>query len=235
MRHPVSRRTAVIAAALLAGVSVAAPLRAYDFRLAPNAFGFAPGATREVSGQTSGAFPTSESRVAPDRLADVEVSTAAGDVFRVRSGAGARRPTRLAASGVVRAPAQPGRDSTAVADVVTRYHRALADGDSAAALALLAPDAVILESGGLETRAEYRSHHLPADIGFARALPSVRGAMRVVVEGNAAWAMSTSTTKGEYRSRAIDSASAELMVLTRGPDGRWLIRAIHWSSRPRRP
>ena len=43
-------------------------------------------------------------------------------------------------------------DSAAVAAVLARYDAALASGDSAAALALLAPDAVILESGGMETR-----------------------------------------------------------------------------------
>jgi hypothetical protein len=48
-----------------------------------------------------------------------------------------------------------------------------------------------------------------------------------------AWATSTSTTQGEVRGRAINSAGAELMVLVRGADG-WKISAIHWSSRSRR-
>jgi uncharacterized protein (TIGR02246 family) len=124
-------------------------------------------------------------------------------------------------------------DSAAVAAVVERYHRALAGGDSAAALALLAPDAVILESGSVESRAEYRSHHLTADIEFARAVPNRRGPVRVRVRGDAAWASSTSTTQGQFRGRAINSAGAELMVLTRAADG-WRIAAIHWSSRTRR-
>jgi uncharacterized protein (TIGR02246 family) len=129
---------------------------------------------------------------------------------------------------------QPGPgDSAAVAAVVERYHRALADGDSAAALALLAPDAVILESGGLETRDQYRSHHLPGDIQFARAVRSERANVRVVVQGDVAWVSSTSVTQGSYRERAIDSAGAELMVLARTAEG-WKIRAIHWSSRARR-
>ncbi|HET9452942.1 MAG TPA: hypothetical protein VFO66_01560, partial [Gemmatimonadaceae bacterium] len=69
-------------------------------------------------------------------------------------------------------------DSTDVLDVVARYHRALATSDSAEALRLLAPDAVILESGGAETVAEYRAHHLPADIAFAAAVPSNRTVTR---------------------------------------------------------
>ncbi|MET0397356.1 MAG: nuclear transport factor 2 family protein [Longimicrobiaceae bacterium] len=132
------------------------------------------------------------------------------------------------------APAmRPASDSAAVAATVERYHRSLASGDSAAALALLTTDAVILESGSAESRAEYRSHHLPADIEFARAVPSQRGPLRVKVQGDAAWATSTSTTQGQFRGRAVNSAGAELMVLTRTRDG-WRIAAIHWSSRTRR-
>lgn len=124
-------------------------------------------------------------------------------------------------------------DSAAVAAVVAKYHEALGAGDSTAALALLADDAIILETGGVETRAEYRSHHLPGDISFAKAIKSQRGAVRVRVVGDAAWATSTSTTQGEMNGRTINSAGAELMVLVRTPQG-WKISAIHWSSRQRR-
>jgi len=121
----------------------------------------------------------------------------------------------------------------AVAAAVERYHRGLAAGDSAAALVLLAPDAVVLESGEAETRAEYASHHLPADIEFARAVSRSPGPVRVVVRGDAAWATSTSASRGSFRGRAIDAQGVELMVLSREPGG-WAIRAIHWSSRSRK-
>jgi ketosteroid isomerase-like protein len=45
-----------------------------------------------------------------------------------------------------------------------------------------------------------------------------------------AWATSTSTARGEFRGRPVNSEGAELMVLTRTPEG-WKISAIHWSSR----
>lgn len=125
-------------------------------------------------------------------------------------------------------------DSAAVAQAVTDYHAALARGDSVAALVLLAPDAVILESGGLESREEYRAHHLPGDIRFARAVPSRRGSIRVTVAGDVAWTVTSSETTGTYRDRAINSAGVELMVLSRTPEG-WRIRGIHWSSRSRPP
>jgi ketosteroid isomerase-like protein len=123
-------------------------------------------------------------------------------------------------------------DSAAVAAVIERYHHALATGDSALALTLLADDAVVLESGGIETRDEYRSHHLPADSQFASAVSSKHEAPRVVTRGDVAWASSTSRTRGEFRGRSIDSMGAELMVLVRTADG-WRIAAIHWSSRSR--
>ena len=125
------------------------------------------------------------------------------------------------------------RDSAAVVEVIERYHAALAAGDSAMAMPLLAPDAVVLESGGIESREEYRSHHLPADMAFAKAVPRERGPIQVRVDANTAWAASTSVTRGTFRDREIDSQGAELMVLRRTDRG-WRIAAIHWSSRNRR-
>jgi predicted trehalose synthase len=66
-------------------------------------------------------------------------------------------------------------DSVAIGRVVGGFHSALAAGDSNAALSLMAPDVIVLEAGGAESRAEYRSHHLAADIAFARAVPSRPG------------------------------------------------------------
>lgn len=132
---------------------------------------------------------------------------------------------------------QPSRttpsDSADVVAVVAGFHDALAAGDSARALAALAPDVMILESGSIETRDEYRAHHLPADIEFARALPSKRSVIRVTVQGDVAWLVSTSETQGQFNGRAVNSAGAELMVLRRTSAG-WRISAIHWSSRTRR-
>ena len=138
-----------------------------------------------------------------------------------------------AAAATGQAPATvAAEDSSDVASVVRRYHEALARGDSTGALALLAPDAVVLESGGLESLAEYRSHHLASDIEFARSVPETRSAIRVTVHGDAAWASSTTSAKGTFRGRPVDSSGAELMVLTRLPHG-WRIAAVHWSSRRR--
>ena len=127
-----------------------------------------------------------------------------------------------------------GGDSAAVAAVVAKYHEALAAGDSTGALTLLHDDAVILESGGVETRAEYRSHHLPGDISYAKSARSQRGPIHIRIRGDVAWSTATSTTQREVSGNATTSMMAELMVLVRTPTG-WKISAIHWSSRNRRP
>ena len=154
-------------------------------------------------------------------------------VFGAEANTGGRAAPAAGGPRVLGTPARgAASDSAEIAGVVDRFHRALATGDTAAVLRLLAPDVVIQESGGVETLSEYRSHHLPGDMAFARAVERDRSPIRVRVKGDAAWATSTSTTVGDYRGRAINSQGAELMVLRREPEG-WRIVAIHWSSRAR--
>ena len=123
-------------------------------------------------------------------------------------------------------------DRAEVAALVNRFHTALEQGDSLTAIELLMPDAEILESGSTETVADYRSHHLPADIAAARALKSMRTPPRITVRGDVATSASTSVTKGQLGDRVVDSVGAELIVATHTEQG-WRISAIHWSSRRR--
>lgn len=121
-------------------------------------------------------------------------------------------------------------DVAAVEAVVRSFHAALAAGDAWAAAAMLAPDAVVLESGERESRQAYLDHHLPEDIRFARAVPSRIGKLEVTLSGDVAWAHATSVAQGSFQSKPVHLLGAELMVLSRSSSG-WLIRAIHWSSR----
>jgi ketosteroid isomerase-like protein len=125
---------------------------------------------------------------------------------------------------------QPGQAE--VVGVVKSFHEALGRADSAAVLAFLAPDVLVIENGDTETLTEYRAHHLPADIEFTRATRTTRRSTRVVLAGTTAWASATSTVTGFYKGRRADSETAELMVLSRDAAG-WHIRAIHWSSHPK--
>ena len=150
-----------------------------------------------------------------------------------------RRVVMVAAQLLLAVPAvvaqqSPANDSAAVVAVHDAFHRALVTGDSGAVMRLLSPDVRILESGGTQTREEYRAEHLPADIAYAKAVPSTTTSVRVAVLGDVAWISSTSTTTGEFNGRPVNSLGAELMVLRRvtsADDRRWLIEAVHWSSR----
>jgi ketosteroid isomerase-like protein len=125
-------------------------------------------------------------------------------------------------------PAPPSEaDVTAV---VTSFYGAMKTGDTAAAMRLIAPDAVFLESGKLETRAEYEANHLPSDIEFESQVTGKRGPLRVTFEGNTAWVIATTEYEGTFNGRPLNFVSAQLMVLTRD-SGDWRIRTIHWSSR----
>jgi ketosteroid isomerase-like protein len=130
--------------------------------------------------------------------------------------------------------AKKASDSAAVVATVARFHALLAQADSAAAVRLLAPDLTVLESGEVESRAEYLAHHLGADMAFEKAIASERKLLGFAQDGNVAWTTSASVSRGQFRDRKIDSRGAELMVLTRAGSG-WIIRSIHWSSRRNAP
>ena len=144
----------------------------------------------------------------------------------------------IAVSGWLVAPdSTPSRQQSAAGQiiaVVSEFHAALTTADSATALRLLDPDAVVLESGDVETRDEYRANHLPADIEFARSVPTKRTMLSVTVVGDAGWIASRSESVGRMGTRSINSVGAELMVLRKRDTG-WKIAAIHWSSHARRP
>ena len=125
---------------------------------------------------------------------------------------------------------QSDKQSAEAVAVAARFDDAVSQGDSATAAFLLASDAIVLESGERETRKDYLAGHLEEDIEFARSVAVTRSLADVHRQGDVVWVTRTSIAKGRFRGRDIDSRGAELVVLSRaGP--RWMIRAIHWSSR----
>ena len=125
----------------------------------------------------------------------------------------------------VATPAPP-RESDVTA-VVDGFYGAITAGDAPAAMRLIAPDAVFVESGKIETRAEYEANHLPADIDFERQVKAQRGPMRVTFDGrDTAWVIS----RAEYDEGNPEKyINTQLMVLTRDT-GEWRIRTISWST-----
>ena len=122
--------------------------------------------------------------------------------------------------------AAPPREAD-VAAVVDTFYGAIAAGNAADAMHLIAPDAVFVESGKIETRAEYEMNHLPADIEFEREVKAMRGPMQVTFDGrNTAWVIS----RAEYDEGNPEKyINTQLMVLTRD-SGDWRIRTISWST-----
>lgn len=115
--------------------------------------------------------------------------------------------------------------------VVEAFHAALKAGDTAAALALMAPDVMIFEQGGAErSRDEYASHHLAGDTTYAAGTEDTLARRSGWAEGDVAWIASEGRTTGQFNGRAVDRLTTETMVLRRQADG-WRIHHIHWSSR----
>ena len=122
-------------------------------------------------------------------------------------------------------------EATDAAAVVDAFHASLKAGDTAAALALMAPDVMIFEEGGAErSRDEYASHHLASDAAFAAASEATVARRSGWADGDIAWITSEGRTTGQFNGRAVDRLTTETMVLKRHADG-WRIHHIHWSSR----
>ena len=131
-------------------------------------------------------------------------------------------------------PAQSSRsDSAAAVAAVEQFHTALAAGDSAKAMSLLSDDVMIVESGAIQTRADYLGGHLGADMKASAGSKAERTLVKVTVIGDAAYVVSRSLTPPTGTAGSTGSETAELMVVTR-TSGAWKIRAVHWSSRRRR-
>ena len=123
----------------------------------------------------------------------------------------------------------PGARDAALA--VDAFHAALRRGDASAAASLLARDALILESGEAEqSKGEYASHHLAADVEFSKSVPSVITGRSGHAVGPLAWVATESRTTGTYRGKPLDLNSTETMILQRS-NRRWSIVHVHWSSK----
>jgi ketosteroid isomerase-like protein len=131
--------------------------------------------------------------------------------------------------------ADDARAAEAASRTADRFFTALAAGDRAAVEALLLPNAVVLEGGKTEARAEYLGHHFGSDTAFLAAVEREPLTRTTDVIGDAAWVATTSRLAGTVEGRALDLNSAELLVLRRdasAPDG-WRVAAVHWSSASR--
>lgn len=144
------------------------------------------------------------------------------------------RPFAVLAAVLVSLPTYAAAQSreSQVTTVLESFYGAMKAGDKTAAMRTIASDAVFVESGTLETRAQYEADHLPADIEFEQQVTGNRSPWRVVFHGDAAWVIATTEYQGTFDNKPVNFVSAQLAVLTHNA-GSWLIRSIHWSSRRR--
>ena len=133
------------------------------------------------------------------------------------------------AAALLSACGSPANEEAAVRTALESFYAAMKAGDTAAAMALIAPDALFLEGGRLETREQYQKNHLPADIGFEKQVSGKRGPLTITVNGDTAWVIATTDYDGTFEGAPVSFTSAQLAVLTRA-SGAWLIRSVHWSS-----
>lgn len=131
------------------------------------------------------------------------------------------------------APAEPApvaADSPqATADA---FHDALAAGDEAAVRRLLAPEVLILESGGSEkSLEEYAAHHMRADMEFMRAVKAELLSRASGITGDTAWVATERAVRGKVGARDVAVKSQETLVLRREAAG-WRIVHVHWSNSP---
>jgi ketosteroid isomerase-like protein len=123
-------------------------------------------------------------------------------------------------------------DEADVKAAIESFYAAVKKGDAKAAMAMIAPDGVFVESGRLETRQQYEENHLPLDIDFEKQITGTRSPWRITINGDTAWGIASTAYNGPVDGRDLNFVSTQLAVLTRGEDGKWTIRSIHWSSMP---
>jgi hypothetical protein len=116
-------------------------------------------------------------------------------------------------------------------ETLDAFYAALASGDRARALALLAPGVAIYEAGYVErSRDEYAGNHLGGDIEFAQ------GATRKVlkqterIDGRTAVVWEETETAAVVQGQAARILGTGTAVLERNGD-QWSIVHVHWSSR----
>ena len=148
-----------------------------------------------------------------------------------QSTAGDYHPEESAASAAARAIIDVPEEAQAAVDLVDAFGEALVAGDFEQVEAMLAPDVIVLEGGGVESsRSEYLSHHARADARFLAGAETKLLQRRARIEGNTAWVANRSELHTREDGKPLVLLSTETMVLSNTPSG-WRIVHIHWSSR----
>lgn len=117
---------------------------------------------------------------------------------------------------------------------VDAFSQALAAADFEQVKNLLAPDTIILESGGVEhSREEYLNHHAKSDASFLSGAHVKIVSRTARIDGNLVWVATESEIHVSKGDKPLTLLSTETMILGKR-SGDWQIVHIHWSSRPKK-
>jgi ketosteroid isomerase-like protein len=127
-------------------------------------------------------------------------------------------------------------DSAAAAAVVAALFTAAERGDIAALDTLYAGDSLtVIEGTGINrTWADYRDHHLGAELIEMKNLRYRPSEIEVTVRGSLAWAIFRYTLRADVEGRAADVVGRGTAILEKRGN-RWVARHTHTSGRARRP
>lgn len=118
---------------------------------------------------------------------------------------------------------------------VERFSAALVAGRLEDAGAELAPNVLILESGGAErSAAEYLGGHAKGDAAFLKGVHIQVTNRSAKVSGDLVWVATESELHGSKDGNPVTTLSTETMIVQR-IGGAWKIVHIHWSSRTKKP
>lgn len=124
--------------------------------------------------------------------------------------------------------------ATGAVSHVDAFSQALAAADFDLVKDLLAPEVIILESGGIErSRDEYMDHHAQADASFLDGARVDLLSRTARIDDNLAWVATESEIHAPTDNTPLTLLSTETMILEKS-SGDWKIVHIHWSSRPKK-
>lgn len=131
------------------------------------------------------------------------------------------------------APAAAAVKSPGPVEVVDLFHQSLKEGYTEKALQQLAPDALVFETGFVEsTRDRYAAGHVQEDARFASGTQRKLLKRETWQEGEMAGVLSLVDVDGDFGGKKIALEQTETMILRRS-EGVWRIAHVHWSAHNR--
>lgn len=130
-------------------------------------------------------------------------------------------------------PASGNPREARVLSTVEAYHRAFEQRDLEALRPLFDPDLLVFEAGGIDRgRDAYLGHHLGPELKDLSAWKTSGMAQQVHVLGDLAYVTCAFTYEAAFSSGKTARGQATETLVLASAKGSWVIRHLHWSSRP---